>query len=103
MSEIISVFFGSIILASMAILIHLISAYHPYHRPVPLALSSLATMSLAVLALSLINDGLSYLEIVRSSVSESISSLLNILPVIYVSIAIILLKVSLQNRIEEPL
>ena len=103
MSEIISVFFGSIILASMAILIHLISAYHPYHRPAPLALSSLATMSLAVLALSLMNDGLGYLEIVRSSVSESISSLLNILPVIYVSIAIILLKVSLQNRIEEQL
>ena len=60
-------------------------------------------MSLAVLALSLINDGLGYLEIVRSSVSESISSLLNILPIIYVSIAIILLKVSLQNRIEEPI
>ena len=35
MSEIITVFFGSIILASMSILTHLISAYHPYHRPSP--------------------------------------------------------------------
>jgi hypothetical protein len=87
----------------MTILTHLISAYHPYHRPAPLALSSLATMSLAVLALSLINDELSHLEIVRSSVSESISSLLNILPLIYVSIAIILVKVSFQHRKEEPL
>lgn len=103
MSEIITVFFGSIILASMTILTHLISAYHPYHRPAPLALSSLATMSLAVLALSLINDESTYLEIVRSSVSESISSLLNILPLIYVSIAIILVKVSFQHRKEEPL
>ena len=103
MSEIITVFFGSIILASMTILTHLIPAYPPSPSPAPLALSSLATMSLAVLALSLINDELSYLEIVRSSVSESISSLLNILPLIYVSIAIILVKVSFQHGKEEPL
>ena len=44
-----------------------------------------------------------YLEIVRSSVSESISSLLNILPLVYVSIAIILVQVSFQHRKDEPL
>ena len=103
MSEIVTVFFGSNILASMAILIHLYSAYHPYHNPAPLALSSLATMSLSVLALSTINDGFSYLEIVRGSVSESISSLLNILPFVYLSIAIILFNVSFKHRKDEPL
>ena len=77
MSEIVTVFFGSIILASMAILIHLFSAYHPYHNPAPLALSSLATMSLSVLALATIN--------------------------VYLSIAIILFNVSFKHRKDEPL
>ena len=42
------------------------------------------------------------MEIIRKSVSESILSLLNILPLIYISIAIILARVSVSQRKSGP-
>tara|TARA_B100000575_G_scaffold136336_1_gene108678 strand:+ start:1137 stop:1448 length:312 start_codon:yes stop_codon:yes gene_type:complete len=103
MSELLTVFFGSIILTSVAIVAHLMVAYHPYHKPIPLAISSLMTTCLAVFALSLTNHEMSYAEIIRVSVSESVSSLLDILPLFYVFITIILARVSFQKRKKEPL
>tara|TARA_B100001113_G_C21123260_1_gene628428 strand:+ start:218 stop:529 length:312 start_codon:yes stop_codon:yes gene_type:complete len=103
MSELLTVFFGSIILTAVAIITHLMVAYHPYHKPIPLAISSLLTVCLAVLAVSLMNQEMSYAEIIRASVSKSVSSLLDILPLFYVSITIILARVSFQKGKKEPL
>ena len=102
MSELLTLFFGSMALSAIVIVIHMISAFHPYHRPTPTLVASLLILSLAVYAMSMINEEMSYMGIIRKSVSESILSLLNILPLIYISIAIILARVSVAQRKSGP-
>ena len=53
MSDFLTVFFGTIVLSSMVIIVHLKAAYHPYHNPIPLIISSLAVMSVSYTHLTL--------------------------------------------------
>ena len=76
MSDFLTVFFGTIVLSSMVIIVHLKAAYHPYHNPIPLIISSLAVMLTGIFASSLVNSNLTYLDSMRVSVSESIIAIL---------------------------
>ena len=97
MSDFLTVFFGTIVLSSMVIIVHLKAAYHPYHNPIPLIISSLAVMLTGIFASSLVNSNLTYLDSMRVSVSESIIAFLGISPLIYLAIFIILAKVSVST------
>ena len=97
MSDFLTVFFGTIVLSSMVIIVHLKAAYHPYHNPIPLIISSLAVMLTGIFASSLVNSNLTYLDSMRVSVSESIIAILVISPLIYLAIFIILAKVSVST------
>jgi len=98
MSDFLTVFFGSIVLSSMIIIVHLKMAYHPYHNPIPLIASSLTVMLAGIYASSLVNSNLTFLESMRSSVSESIIAILEIFPLIFLAISIILAGVSISTR-----
>ena len=97
MSDFLTVFFGTIVLSSMVIIVHLKAAYHPYHNPIPLIISSLAVMLTGIFASSLVNSNLTYLDSMRVSVSESIIAILGISHLIYLAIFIILAKVSVST------
>ena len=97
MSDFLTVFFGTIVLSSMVIIVHLKAAYHPYHNPIPLIISSLTVMLTGIFASSIINSNLTYLDSMRVSVSESIIAILGISPLIYLAIFIILAKVSVST------
>lgn len=97
MSDFLTVFFGTIVLSSMVITVHLKAAYHPYHNPIPLIISSLAVMLTGIFASSLVNSNLTYLDSMRVSVSESIIATLGISPLIYLAIFIILAKVTVST------
>ena len=97
MSDFLTVFFGTIVLSSMVIIVHLKAAYHPYHNPIPLIISSLAVMLTGIFASSLVNSNLTYLDSMRVSVSESIIAILGFSPLIYLAIFIILAKVSVST------
>ena len=97
MSDFLTVFFGTIVLSSMVIIVHLKAAYHPYHNPIPLIISSLAVMLTGIFASSLVNSNLTYLDSMRVSVSESNIAILVISPLIYLAIFIILAKVSVST------
>ena len=98
MSDFLTVFFGTIVLSSMIIIVHLKAAYHPYHNPIPLIISSLTVMSAGIFASSLVNANLTFLESMRISVSESIIAILVLSPLIYFAITIILARVSISTR-----
>ena len=102
MSDFLTVLFGTIVLSSMAIIVHLKAAYHPYHNPIPLIISSLIVMLTGIFASSLINNNLTLQDSMRVLVSESIIAILGILPLIYLAIFIILAKVSISNSEIDP-
>ena len=56
MSDFLTVFFGTIVLSSLVIIVHLKVAYHPYHNPIPLIFSSMIVMFTGIFASSLINS-----------------------------------------------
>ena len=69
MSDFLTVFFGTIVLSSMVIIVHLKAAYHPYHNPIPLIISSLAVMLTGIFASSLVNSNLTYFCLLYTSPS----------------------------------
>lgn len=97
MSDFLNVFFGTVILSSLIIIVHLKVAYHPYHNPIPLIISSLTVALSGIFASSLINSNLTFLDSMRVSVSESIIAILGISPLIYLAIFAILAKVSIST------
>ena len=98
MSDFIAIFCGSLVLTSLVIILHLIAAYHPYHNPIPLVVSSTMVMICGVYATSLLNSDMTYIEAMRESVSVSISSIIDIVPRIYIFFTLILAKVSVRKR-----
>jgi hypothetical protein len=98
MSDFITIFFGSLVLTSLVIILHLIAAYHPYHNPIPLVISSTVVIICGVYATSLLNSDMTNIEAMRESVSVSISSIMDIVPLIYIFITLILAKVSVRKR-----
>jgi len=103
-SDIFDSFLQGFLFMSILFSIHLVFSFHPYHRITPLLLF---TSVLGIIAITInyyfFNTEISVLELLRESLTNSIISILFVLPLIFLISTIMMLRLSLRNRFEDPL
>ncbi|MBK70549.1 MAG: hypothetical protein CMB53_04050 [Euryarchaeota archaeon] len=99
MSEILLTFSGALVLGSLLVLLNIISAHHPYHKPLPLAASSLTIMGIGlVLSMEASPEGTAALDASRQSLSSAITGLLAISPALFAVLTMLMLRISISRH-----
>jgi len=99
----ISVFAGSAALTSLFVILAMIGALNPYHRPVIPVLGAaaviLASTYLFARSTGIVVDSVA----LRLTMSEGVLALIDILPLVFLVFTFLLLQASLRKRPEDPL
>ena len=99
MVEILLTISGALMLGSLLVLINIFSAPHPYHRPLPLVISSLLVLSLGLyISMKAGPEGLTALDSMRQSTSLAITGLFAASPVIYAILTLLMARISIQRN-----
>ena len=103
-SNISNSFLEGLIFTYILFTIHLIFSYHPHHRLIPLLLSTLLFLLLVItLNYQFINSDVKILDIILDSVTNSLSSILNLIPIIFLMSTFMILKLTFRSRPKDPL
>ena len=103
-SNISNSFLEGLIFTYILFTIHLIFSYHPHHRFIPLFFSTLLSLLLVItLNYQFINSDVKILDIILDSVANSLSSILNFIPIIFLMSTFMILKLTFRSRPKDPL
>ena len=98
-----SIFNGFIFITTI-FLIHILSSYHPYHRIGQLVIITiLSLISAILLPFYFLSPNSNVTYIFRESLTNSLISILFLLPILYLMFTVILLKISFRTRPQDPL
>jgi len=95
MAEIILTLSGALVLGSLLVLINIFSATHPYHKPLPLVISSLLVMSVGLyISMATGPEGATVLDSMRQSTSLAITGLIASSPVLFAILTLLMVRIS---------
>ena len=99
----ITAFSGAAALTSLSVLFVMLGTINPYHRPEVPSLGALAVIFVATYVIAETHDVEFGLDALRLTLVEGALAIIRILPLAFVFLTVMLFRISLRKRPEDPL
>lgn len=96
-------FSGAAALTSLCVLFTMLGTINPYHRPEVPSLGAFAVIFVATYVIAEIHDVEFGLDALRLTLVEGAMAIIRILPLAFVLLTVMLFRISLRKRPEDPL